>query len=518
MALDLQMNIERGIFAIVDPNTTVVGCGLLDSTIFYRVTSYQLLISDSGKNIADYCKLSLSYSAISLHLIPSLPYFPFQSIPLWEGLKIVQPFCIMNIENRNKIVEKRIWYPQAYSDDISSAISFIRKKLIEICSLNKMPSINFNLSSDLSGGIDSATIAYILKKNNLDTKLFHIFSNSKFNTDTVWAKKIVNDLEVPLNLFSSSSFLKRRFSINKKYFDNQFSDFPILWAETEGYIEKICKYKSHYDKSIHFLGIGGDELFTPMPAYAWSIVNHRHHKSIWFILRYAMYSKRSFIKNIFNLLKHNDYTSELRLKLDQAFGITNKKRKNHDLEWTGEISVPGWLDRRVLSSSYELAIKVINSSCVNLDEDRSKHQSLESILFQKRVLSQINLLYGNDNFKFISPFLDSHIVESALTVPVNFHINKGITKPILQKVTNGIVPIDVFTRGFKGDYSNELYQGYELSSKDMMRDINSLKLVEMGIVDPDKLLVELSMPTALHGRIENFERLVCVERWIRTLM
>ena len=112
MALDLQMNIERGIFAIVDPNTTVVGCGLLDSTIFYRVTSYQLLISDSGKNIADYCKLSLSYSAISLHLIPSLPYFPFQSIPLWEGLKIVQPFCIMNIENRNKIVEKRIWYPQ----------------------------------------------------------------------------------------------------------------------------------------------------------------------------------------------------------------------------------------------------------------------------------------------------------------------------------------------------------------------------------------------------------------------
>ena len=52
----------------------------------------------------------------------------------------------------------------------------------------------------------------------------------------------------------------------------------------------------------------------------------------------------------------------------------------------------------------------------------------------------------------------------------------------------------------------------------MMRDINSLKLVEMGIVDPDKLLVELSMPTALHGRIENFERLVCVERWIRTLM
>ena len=48
--------------------------------------------------------------------------------------------------------------------------------------------------------------------------------------------------------------------------------------------------------------------------------------------------------------------------------------------------------------------------------------------------------------------------------------------------------------------------------------MHQFKLVELGIVDADILISELSMPSALHTRVEAFERLAAVERWLRVAL
>ena len=47
---------------------------------------------------------------------------------------------------------------------------------------------------------------------------------------------------------------------------------PLLWADSEGYLKSVIGYQKGRKHPTHFLGIGGDELFTPMPSNSWNIV------------------------------------------------------------------------------------------------------------------------------------------------------------------------------------------------------------------------------------------------------
>lgn len=92
-----------------------------------------------------------------------------------------------------------------------------------------------------------------------------------------------------------------------------------------------------------------------------------------------------------------------------------------------------------------------------------------------------------------------------------------MTKPILYEILKGIVPEEVFTRGVKGDYSKALYEGYKLAATKYRDNIKNFELVKLGIIDSEKLISELSMPTALQDRVEYFVRVCSLERWVRNL-
>lgn len=63
-----------------------------------------------------------------------------------------------------------------------------------------------------------------------------------------------------------------------------------------------------------------------------------------------------------------------------------------------------------------------------------------------------------------------------------------------------------------------MYKSYKEAVKKHSQQVHQFKLVELGIVDADILISELSMPSALHTRVEAFERLAAVERWLRVAL
>ncbi|MGH2245773.1 asparagine synthase-related protein, partial [Enterococcus faecalis] len=60
------------------------------------------------------------------------------------------------------------------------------------------------ISADLSGGVDSATIIYILKALHANVKLYHANADSEWYSDSTWPKLISNDINV---IFSSLASL-----------------------------------------------------------------------------------------------------------------------------------------------------------------------------------------------------------------------------------------------------------------------------------------------------------------------
>jgi asparagine synthase (glutamine-hydrolysing) len=515
LAVTFQKFVTKGIFVLVDNHEVIVGGALFDVSLSWKMLNDILIISDSATDIARYCDLNISKTAVALNLISSLPYYPFQNIPLWEGVKKIHPFCVLNYGGKQQFEEFKIWMPPELSSDVELTLRNIRERFFEL--LRNHTSSYANISADLSGGVDSAAIAYVLKAHYADIKLYHAKADSKWNSDSKWAAMIANDMNESLNSLPSIGVSGRRFETDMPYSGLSLPDSPVFWADTEGYVEKIVNFNENYGDSVHFTGLGGDELFTPMPAYAWSFVRQNRMRSLSFGFQYCLLTRTSFLKGASNLTNNISFIEALKTEIDIGFGYAKPRKKESALDWFGKITIPAWLAKDYHAPCYQMAMNTLDEISGGLDSDRSKHQALESLLFQRRVLSQLNVIFGG-RFTWLAPFLDSKIIESALSIPIRYHLKSGITKPMLYQATKGIVPREVFTRGFKGDYSTFLYKGYKESAKKNIHIVRDFKVVELGIVDPDILVSELSMPTALHNRIVAFERLSAVERWLHNAM
>ncbi|HCN74755.1 asparagine synthase-related protein [Pseudolactococcus plantarum] len=513
---ELQKNIYKGIFVLVSKGELFIGGSLFDTSLSWVDLDKELIISDSSSDIAMYMNFSISKAAVALNLIHSLPYYPFQQISLWENVNTIRPFHILKYKS-NKVIEMvQTWIPPSLEKEVESVYLSIKERLLKLL---RQETINYSeISADLSGGVDSATIIYILKALQADVKLYHSNTDSEWNSDSKWAQLISNDLNTKFIHLDSLSSTGRNFKLNLDYSNSILPDKPLFWADTEGYVEIIEKMTKNPKDAIHFTGLGGDELFTPMPSYAWSLVRQNKFRSIGLSLRYCFLNRIPMKNGFANLLSNLSFKETVRHEIDKGFGYTKKIHSNSTLNWCGPITVPRWLTKMYCDLSYEMLITELETTQNGLDLDRSRHQMIESILFQRHIVTQLNKIYGANGMSWKAPFLDVEIINYSLSIPVRYRQDINLTKPILYKSTKGIVPKNIFTRGFKGDYSKELYKSYKIAVKEYSQKIRQFKLVEWGIVDADILISELSMPTALHSRIESFERLVSVERWIRIVL
>jgi asparagine synthase (glutamine-hydrolysing) len=512
----LQANISKGVFILINKEGLFMGGSLFDVSLSWLDSNDELIISDSSANIALFLNLPISKSALALNLIHNLPYYPFQNIPLWEKVNTIQPFYILKCTTNGILEPIQTWTPPNLENKVESIYSKIRERLLELLSQN---TVSYSeISADLSGGVDSATIIYILKALQANVKLYHANADSEWNSDSTWAKLISNDINVIFTSLPSLGSSGKNFEIDRDYSNSVLPDSPLFWADTEGYVESIEHSALTPANATHFTGLGGDELFTPMPANAWSLVRQNKLRSIDLGLRYCLLNRIPISVGTVDLINNNSFKEAVKNEIDKGFGYAKPTRQNSALNWCGPVTVPNWLTKPYRELSYKVLINKLDHTSNSLDSDRSRHQMIESLLFQRHLVTQINNIYGVNGMTWQAPFLDVDIINYSLAIPARYRQDHTVTKSILYNATKGLVSKNIFTRGFKGDYSTSLYKSYKEAVKKHSQQVHQFKLVELGIVDADILISELSMPSALHTRVEAFERLAAVERWLRVAL
>lgn len=507
---DIEKILDYGIYVFNLNDETVVGGEFLGTMLSWMIRDNEIIISDSAVEIAKKYKLNLSNDILTMYLILGLPFYPFYTMSFWKEISKIKPYNVLVISEsgENEKVITKLPYINHNKDLL---IQNIRSHMVEKI---REQIVNYSsVSCDVSGGVDSASIAYVLNKLVNNLKIFHAESDKLSNSDTKWAEYIAKDMENDLNKLPSVELSGKRFTVEDEYIGNNLPDSPLLWADTEGYVEELIRKLS--TNNIHFIGIGGDELFAPMPSTPWSIVHQEKFKSIIYILKYSILTKNPFFRCIRNLLDNEKYSLELTKKTKKSFE-NNGKVCDSDLSWVDSISIPEWLNYKHIDQCYNLIKNIISKNVEILDKDRGRHQALQSIVFQKKVFSQIKQAL-NQKTDCCAPFLCKEIIISSLMIPAKYCVSSRMTKPILYEILKGIVPEEVFTRGVKGDYSKALYEGYKLAATKYRDNIKNFELVKLGIIDSEKLISELSMPTALQDRVEYFVRVCSLERWVRNL-
>lgn len=507
----LQECVINGLIIIEMADRTYVISPYLDTRLSWFENSKNIIFSDSSVEIAKYLKLKLSTKRLASQFVFGLPYYPFQTISLWEELVNIKPLNYLEITEKG-CLEKKVPSYEVDTKDFNQLITKIKEEFLN--SINHDLNMGNEVSSDVSRGVDSATIAFTLNKMIPDFSILHAESSATANSDTKWATFIAKNLGRELKKFDSIEITEKRFAIEEGYINGIIPSFPLLWADSEGYLKSVITYQEGKKHPTHFLGIGGDELFTPMPSNPWSIVRQENLGGLLYALKYSLIMRRPFFSCLLDLLDNRGYLETMTKKIDVIFNESSESIKR-ELGWMDSLQVPSWLSEKSKKESQSFLNSLLFSNSEPIITDRTTFQMIQSLIFQKSVLRQIQLT--TNSIYWATPFLYKKLVEICLQIPAKYKVSSKLTKPVLQKALKGIVPIEVFNRGVKGDYSDALYGGYREAVHKNFHKLEQFELVKMGIVDVEKLKLELSLPAGNPNKIDYFEKLCSVERWIRQI-
>lgn len=506
---EIQKVISMGLVILETSKKITVIPPFLDSRLSWFENDKNIIFSDSSVEIAKLLNLQLSEQRISSQFIFGLPFYPFQTISMWEEISNIEPLNYLVIA-KDGCFSYRIKFE--VNDSIDADKLLINIKTAFLSNVGREVGKGEEISCDVSGGVDSAAIAFTLNKMIPEFSMLHSESNASSNSDTKWAKHIANNLGRNLEVFDSIESTEKRFAVSEGYINGIIPSSPLLWADSEGYLQSVINYIKTRKNPMHFLGIGGDELFTPMPSNPWSIVRQEGLMGFFYAVKYSLVMKRSFVKCLNDLFDNSEYRDTISENLEEVFECSPKTFKR-ELGWIDGLKIPGWISEKAKVESRVFLSSLLSTDSKPIVSEKTTFQILQSLMFQKSVLRQIQLT--NLDIHWVTPFLDRSLIEVCLSIPAKNKINSKITKPMLQKALKGIVPIEVFRRGFKGDYSDALYKGYKKAIRSNFDQLEKFELVKMGIIDVDKLKIELSLPTGDPYKIDFFERLCSLERWIR---
>ncbi|HEX1664938.1 TPA: asparagine synthetase [Streptococcus pneumoniae] len=502
----LQDYVTNGLIIVEMAERTYIISPYLDSRLSWFENNKNIIFSDSSVEIAKYLNLKLSTKRLASQFIFGLPYYPFQTISLWEELVNIRPLNYLEISEKG-CLEKRVPSYEVDTKDFNKLIIKIKEEFLN--SINHDLNMRNEVSSDVSGGVDSATIAFTLNKLIPDFSILHAESSATANSDTKWATFIAKSLGRELKKFDSIEITEKRFAIDEKYINDIMPSSPLLWADSEGYLKSVIGYQKGRKQPTHFLGIGGDELFTPMPSNSWNIVRQENLGGLLYALKYSLIMRRPFFSCLLDLLDNRGYSETVIKNLEIVFNESSAPIKR-ELGWVDGLQVPDWLSEKSKQESQIFLNSLLFSNSEPIISDRTAFQMIQSLIFQKSVLRQIQLT--TNSIYWATPFLHKKLIEICLQIPAKYKVSSKLTKPILQKALKGIVPIEVFNRGFKGDYS-----GYREAVRKNFHNLEQFELVKMGIIDVEKLKLEMSLPAGNPSKIDYFEKLCSVERWIRQI-
>lgn len=448
----------------------------IDNEKFIFASEIKSILADSG------VRRSIDFNALNSYL--SYMYIP-EPYSIFQGIKKLPPAHSLVYSDRAiKISEYwRVPYkdlparPEAeYAEELKGLLS----DAVRIRLVSDVP-----LGIFLSGGIDSSSIVSLASGMSAERiKTFAVSGGSGLFNELPYARIVAKECntdhyEFEVRPESVESLLPKLI----RFIDEPFADSSIIPTY---YVSKMARQKV----TVALSGEGADELFAGYPWHVKNIKVDQLRKII------PSYNIRRLLKSFFSMAV---------------------PRKEHDSAWKR------WLQKLSIANDYSLLPFGEDYESINtlFDADLkgrvlnvSAHSKKPRELFvkdaylgngSKNVLERAlyadlktylpgDLLVKNDRMSMANsletraPFLDHRIIEFAANIPPSLKIKHGISKYILRRSMNNLVPRQILERKDKRGFAvpvEEWFRG-ELKnfSEEILLDKKTLRrgiLSETGI-------------------------------------
>lgn len=454
--LEKTLNLTVGMFAFalydkVNLKLILARDRIGEKPLYYYSSDRTFIFGSEINLISKYHKFD---SALDINSIKSLINTSYIKSPssIYANVKKILPGTFITVDINTLTYQKHIWWSliEKYKTikekeyKYEDAIRILDKKLDDSFKLH----INNEVPTGilLSGGIDSSLVAAKISKYNSKLSTHTIaFENTNYDESKI-AKKIANILETQHNEYILSKNDVRETITNlHNIFTEPFADSSQIATVL------LSKYSSKKIK-IALSGDGGDEIFGGYNRYfmAPKIFNNFSHLPI---------NLRIFLKNFVKIINPKYFDSIYKIILK----ITNRKTKNQNIS-DSLLKISQFLDAK---TDFELFNTLVKTNYENdlfldkndnfFDEDSQiwnndiSHFSLAKkmmILDGKNYLADDILVKIDRSSMFSSlenraPLLDHRIIEYAISLPLEYKVNKNEGKLILKKILNNYLPNNI---------------------------------------------------------------------------
>lgn len=116
------------------------------------------------------------------------------------------------------------------------------------------------------------------------------------------------------------------------------------------------------------------------------------------------------------------------------------------------------------------------------------------------------------------PFFDSDVLAACLAVPASHRASARQTKPILGQAFADRLPTDLFARRTKGDYSACEYHGLRANAGEVRALLTDSRLADLDVIDPTAVRADLDAAiSGARAPMGALSQVLATEVWLRRL-
>ncbi|MBV9845819.1 MAG: albusnodin/ikarugamycin family macrolactam cyclase [Kutzneria sp.] len=381
-----------------------------------------------------------------------------------------------------------------------------------------------NLSTDLSGGLDSSTLAVLAAQaGGVPVAVTYADPYAINDEDVHFARSIaVTEPRLHHVVMTGDDATLPFTAMDSTPVTDEPSLDTVIIARTR---HRLTPALAHHSQC-HLTGDGGDVVLTaPGLTYLGDLARARHRRALrheasgWARLRHHPARQ---VRRAAHKLARTSWPDTLRHLADQLTNphLTTPARRTlaEHLAWAALSPAASWgtlRTRRGLAGRlYAAAVQVPNG--VRPDSaDAVAQRAIRWHGAATRGFSQITRALGTP---VQAPFLDNQVIDACLTVTAVERTTVDQAKPLLAAAVGDLMPAGLLDRRTKSDYTACEYHGLRANADTLRALLAHPRLADLDILNPDgpreALRLGLAGATAPLGGLG---AVIATETWLRTL-
>jgi len=401
--------------------------------LFYITIENQFIFASEVKAILKSGMVKREIDREALHHYLSIFCIP-SPLTIIKGVKSLLPGHIMTVSHQNIKIEKYWDIPvglwrgkKVQPEQLQEQLEELLKSSVEYARVSDVP-----VGAFLSGGIDSSLVVALLAGNsNTHIKTFSLWAEGEAFDERKYAREVAH-------MYATDH---TEFTISEKEVVEELPKMVYYFDQPTGgsfetyFISKLASQ----EVKVALSGLGGDELFagyheivhkTKQLASLYRIIPPSWRLSVTKFFAHVL-PKEDLKKTVKVANYFLSLPDSIKQRLFLYFAFTEEEKK--------KIYAKDFLESAKPQGTNELFERLLDNVREQHDVDKLSYLDLKTYTRDDLLLGT-NMMSMANSLEARVPLLDPRLVEFAATIPPDLKYRNGITKYILKKVAQNLLP------------------------------------------------------------------------------